>query len=458
MKQQPLMSRIALTFIYLIGVCAVWGQGPARPANGPKPAVPTALPPPGTYTMTSMVSLYTTTPGATIHYTLDGAQPTASSPQFDPYKVLPINAVNQGDAGVKTGYTIRAVAILNGVASEPATFFYNMERRDRTTYISANLRPGMRLIRDYDNDKIYLIRGTKRALLVDTGMGTGNLRQYVEQFTQGLPLDVVVTHQHPDHIGQADQFISDSNVYVGERDRDSVAAFLKSRKAPDSAIQAHLVSLQDGHTFDRAEVADSFWMHTGNASPMDVYLPALLDVRSHVRGKVTEIFTGHNDRAVSEKYLDNLQTAVQQVIDQGPESLVPSLRPTNVWQVNVGDRWTDPDWVGINLTKEKALSVPADQIATLARLDLSGGALGEPFDPAKASYTVRVGKDNARLSIIPTSTSTRVKTLAVNGSAVKSGSAFEATLNAGKNPFTIRVVAPDGKTEKLYSVTVIRGS
>ena len=46
----------------------------------------------------------------------------------------------------------------------------------------------------------YLITGREKALLVDTGLGMGNIRQVVEQLTS-LPVVVMNTHTHFDHIG-----------------------------------------------------------------------------------------------------------------------------------------------------------------------------------------------------------------------------------------------------------------
>ena len=48
------------------------------------------------------------------------------------------------------------------------------------------------------NELCYLIIGRNKAALVDTGAGIGNIREYVESFTN-LPIIVILTHAHIDH-------------------------------------------------------------------------------------------------------------------------------------------------------------------------------------------------------------------------------------------------------------------
>jgi glyoxylase-like metal-dependent hydrolase (beta-lactamase superfamily II) len=50
------------------------------------------------------------------------------------------------------------------------------------------------------NDQMYLAVGEEKALLVDTGMGVGDLAAEVRSLTP-LPVFVVNTHGHPDHAG-----------------------------------------------------------------------------------------------------------------------------------------------------------------------------------------------------------------------------------------------------------------
>lgn len=55
-------------------------------------------------------------------------------------------------------------------------------------------------IDEFGIDIMYLVTGTERALLIDTGIGLGNVRAVVETMTD-LPYDVVNTHHHYDHAG-----------------------------------------------------------------------------------------------------------------------------------------------------------------------------------------------------------------------------------------------------------------
>ncbi|MBQ8996026.1 MAG: MBL fold metallo-hydrolase [Oscillospiraceae bacterium] len=62
---------------------------------------------------------------------------------------------------------------------------------------------------------MYLIAGEKSALLVDTGYVSTNVMQYVRQVTV-LPLVVVNTHGHMDHIGGNNCF---PEVFINRKDR-----------------------------------------------------------------------------------------------------------------------------------------------------------------------------------------------------------------------------------------------
>ncbi|HEV2127232.1 MAG TPA: MBL fold metallo-hydrolase [Thermomicrobiales bacterium] len=56
-----------------------------------------------------------------------------------------------------------------------------------------------------ENVKSFLVVGSERAALIDTGMGIGNIRDVVERITS-LPVVVINSHAHWDHIGDNARF------------------------------------------------------------------------------------------------------------------------------------------------------------------------------------------------------------------------------------------------------------
>ncbi len=57
----------------------------------------------------------------------------------------------------------------------------------------------------WEQPHCYLLCGAEKALLIDTGLGVGNIRKIIEALTP-LPVMVVTTHAHWDHIGGHRQF------------------------------------------------------------------------------------------------------------------------------------------------------------------------------------------------------------------------------------------------------------
>lgn len=471
--------------------------GPPEPqGSGPKLPRPTAFPSPGDFPTTESITLSDADPHATIYYTWDGSAPTHKSAVYDPRQLLFIGGVYEGDRGLKAGYTLRAMAVDEGhTNSGVADFQYVVNRRDKDQYVSEEVLPGVRMARDSDNDKMFLIRGTTKCVLIDSGQGRGQLKNYLSQFTGGLPIEVIFTHNHGDHIGQADQFIRDSIEHIGEPDRPQAVKLLESRGIPDDVIAKHLLAIHDG---DRVDLGDrslvvyavpghtkgsivifdekNGWLFSGDSYgsnsptipdalwlqwtqvPLDGYLSVVKTSRAHFRGKVKYIMTGHNDHPLAgEAYLDNLQSALQSLMDKGDAVLVPSYRPAGASQVTIGDRMTDPNWVAINVNREHYLPAPINAIAGLTRLDINGATLAPGFSPDVKSYTARLTSNGASsVSVIVEPTSTRSRSITVNGTAVKSGVEDEVALTGNETVIRIHVESPDDSRSADYVVSVER--
>ncbi len=68
----------------------------------------------------------------------------------------------------------------------------------------------------WEETHCYLLCGTEKAILIDTGLGVANIKNVVESLTT-LPVVVVTTHVHWDHIGGHKYF---ENIAVHEAEKD----------------------------------------------------------------------------------------------------------------------------------------------------------------------------------------------------------------------------------------------
>jgi len=78
---------------------------------------------------------------------------------------------------------------------------------DNTFVISEN--------KHWEETHCYLLCGEKSALLIDTGLGVADIKKVVEQLTK-LPICVVTTHVHWDHIG-GHKYFDNIAVYESEK-------------------------------------------------------------------------------------------------------------------------------------------------------------------------------------------------------------------------------------------------
>ncbi|MGE5528947.1 MAG: MBL fold metallo-hydrolase [Patescibacteria group bacterium] len=126
---------------------------------------------------------------------------------------------------------------------------------------------GIHLIDDQGQSNIFLLVGTDKALLVDTGWGIGDLPALVAGLTD-RPVIVVNTHGHPDHVGGGHQFpeikikAEDIPLFQGcfsTEDRTwALERVLGRLPFPDSfdpkkwigGTPGRVVPIEDGHVFD----------------------------------------------------------------------------------------------------------------------------------------------------------------------------------------------------------------
>lgn len=105
--------------------------------------------------------------------------------------------------------------------------WFTIEKIDATTFVISEYG-------HWERVHSYLLIGSKAALLIDTGLGIGNIKNEIDKLTD-LPIKVITTHAHWDHIGGHGSF---ENIYVHEEDSEWLR---KGLPIPISAIKSNVM-------------------------------------------------------------------------------------------------------------------------------------------------------------------------------------------------------------------------
>ena len=109
--------------------------------------------------------------------------------------------------------------------------------------------PDVYSITDIAGTNCFLILGKKKAALIDTGIGLGSLKSCVQEITD-LPLIVIGTHGHLDHLGGAGEF---DQVYLNPLDF-ILACGINARSRYDYAkANYEIINPQKKWTFEMSD-------------------------------------------------------------------------------------------------------------------------------------------------------------------------------------------------------------
>ncbi len=212
------------------------------------------------------------------------------------------------------------------------------------------------------------------------------------------------------------------------------------------------------------------------------------------------LFTGHDESPLGDVNLKLFEAALQQVVDKGEAGCSPTLRGNNDAQGSrttlIGDMWKDnTNWMALKLAGKMGDSTEyltnnaqfnyngADgfkKYSVLSNIEFEGAelvgttvtwanpsgafswagttidvpnSLPNIFDPWTYDYTIKVPAGTKRITVIPTTMSTKVARIWINNRVVRYRSRTPVAVSDG-TVITIKVLAPDRVTTSTYTFTV----
>jgi hydroxyacylglutathione hydrolase len=203
----------------------------------------------------------------------------------------------------------------------------------------SKLEENMWVIETTDNTCMYIVEGSKKAMLIDTGTKCAKLDSIVRLITQ-KPLYVVITHIHGDHSGNMDQFeevwfhpadtvlLKGGKPYKGKINfvKDGDIFQLGGKDIEVKHMPAHtpgsivLLDKKAGNCYS----GDSFgsgqvWLQLKPFAPMQAYIASCIKMEKLMDLGITRIYCGHYPhvkKAFGKSYITDMRELAES-IDNG---------------------------------------------------------------------------------------------------------------------------------------------
>jgi len=175
------------------------------------------------------------------------------------------------------------------------------------------INDGVWAISDITSANCYLIEGKTKSLLIDTGWGLGNLAELVQSLTS-LPVEVVFTHGHPDHVNGAYQF---SDLYITFEDEKLLNNFYikETRQQIINRFKDILPTNFSKNEWINAEITNPFLISEGYLFDLGDRKLKVIECPGHTPGSICLLdkkdeilFSG--DSLLAKPVLMNLETSL----------------------------------------------------------------------------------------------------------------------------------------------------
>lgn len=217
------------------------------------------------------------------------------------------------------------------------------------------LEKDMWVVETTDMTTMYIIEGTKKAMLIDTGTKCDKLDSIVGLITK-KPLYVVITHAHGDHAGNiryfneiymhpADMSLLDSS-YRGKVNfvKDGDVFDLGGKKIEVKHMPAHtpgsivLIDRKAGNCYSGdAFGSNQVWLQLRPYSPMKTYIESCAKMEKLMDEGITKIYCGHYPyvkKAYDKQYITEMRTLAEQLVNGTAPKAEPHPQKVSIGSQN----------------------------------------------------------------------------------------------------------------------------
>ena len=238
-------------------------------------------------------------------------------------------------------------AIISIVFSNIALFAQEVYKNADLTI--SKLKDKIWVVETADMTTMYIIEGEKNAMLIDTGTKCEDLDKVVSKITS-KPLQVVLTHVHPDHAGNigyfdeiylhpADTVLLGSYNYKGKLNfikegyvfdlgGIKIDIFLMPGHTPGSIV---LVDKQAGDCFSGdAFGSGKVWMQLEPHVPMITYFESCERMEKMMQAGIDKLWCGHYPYVKNYfgiDYIRKMKNLAKRLIDGDQNGATPAMMP-----------------------------------------------------------------------------------------------------------------------------------